>query len=539
MFKIMFNYPNVAKGGDEGKPEGANFIDLFKNWSNKKKVFLYFGFLFLFLFCPFSALAFWETIKNAVLFVPYAIISLYFIYCIVVSQGFAWLTGYILDIVMSPSFISLSYTNPAANQIIASGLSITQSFVNLILVLALVYTALAITLRYQETEAKKILARLIIVALLVNFAPVFCGLVVDATNIAMYYFLKPMEGGVSGVLTQIGPHVDRVIQTIWEANVDLPKRLGVIMMAVTQIMLNIGMGIAFLLFAALFLMRYVVIWILTILSPLAFVFWILPQTRKFWTMWFDQFIQWSIIGIPIAFFLYLAMGSFSLMTAAFKAKIEMPGIEAPAVGFFNEVFPYFVVIVFLFLGFGIGLKTGAMGAAGVIRGFQAAHKTAQKRTLGGVGRGVGRGAAAPVRATVAEVGRIRETYKSGRGFGLSRTQAAGETAKVYWQKRIKPGATAVKEGIKHPIATGKKIGKATLFAGKATMEREGKAFSDLRAGKKPGTRGFVNALGDVIATGWKAAKMPSKKSKKRPLTKEEKKKIEEGREIEVETPEEE
>ncbi|MBU3957864.1 MAG: hypothetical protein KKB25_02220, partial [Nanoarchaeota archaeon] len=89
------------------------------------------------------------------------------------------------------------------------------------------------------------------------------------------------------------------------------------------------------------------------------------------------------------------------------------------------------------------------------------------------------------------------------------------------------------------IATGKKIGKATWSAGKATMEREGKAFSDLRAGKKPGTRGFVNALGDVIATGWKAAKMPSKKSKKRPLTKEEKKKIEEGREIEVETPEEE
>ncbi len=359
---------------------------LVKNWSGKKKVFLCLGCLIFvfFLSLPSPALAFWETLKNAALFVPYLIITLCFVLGILASQAFAWLTGIILDIVMSPSFISISYTQPASNQIIASGLSITQSFVNLILVLVLVYSALSIALRINETEAKKMLSRLIIVALLVNFAPILCGLVVDAANIVMYYFLKPIEEGVSGVLTQIGPHADRVVQTVWGASADLTKRFGVIMMAIAQISLNFAIGLAFLLFAALFLMRYVVIWVLTILSPLAFAFWVLPQTKNLWKMWRDNFVQWSIIGIPAAFFLYLAMGSFSLMTAAFKAKIEMPGMEAPTIGFLNEVFPYFVVVIFLYLGFAIGLQTSAMGAGGVMKLSGGAGKLLRTK----IGRGV-------------------------------------------------------------------------------------------------------------------------------------------------------
>jgi hypothetical protein len=105
---------------------------------------------------------------------------------------------------------------------------------------------------------------------------------------------------------------------------------------------------------------------LVILSPLAFVAWILPATKKFWDMWWNQLIEWSIIGIPIAFFLYLALNSFSYLRSAFVSNLEMPGLEPATVGFLNEIFPFFVIIVFLILGFTIGLQTGAMGASGVI-----------------------------------------------------------------------------------------------------------------------------------------------------------------------------
>lgn len=440
-----------------------------------KNFSLCFGFLFLafFLFWPFSASAQFQSLINAFLYLPYALIALVFILFISITYAFAWLTGYILDVVMSPSFISLSYTNPATNQIIKAGLSITQSFVNLLLVLALVYTALSIALRINETGAKKMLTRLIIVALLVNFAPVFCGLVVDATNIVMYYFLKPMEEGVSGILTQIGPWVDVVISSLKKVTADLSERLGVLMMALTQIMVNVAMGIAFLLFASLFLIRYIAIWALVILAPLAFVGWVFPREkpaeawefldwilfplrmlRGLWDFWHEQFVAWSIIGIPLAFFLYLAMSSFTLLNAVFKQKITMPGIEPTASGFLNEVFPYFVVIVFLFLGFSLGLMTSARGSQAIIAGFRTAHKAAQKTTLQSLARKSRGALAAPLRKIGKEARILGRTYQEIRQEGKGIPKAIVGTPLRYArriptraQMQYEKAKTAIKDEI--------------------------------------------------------------------------------------------
>ena len=65
----------------------------------------------------------------------------------------------------------------------------------MILVLILIYIALATILRLAGYETKKLLVTFVIVALLVNFAPVICGLVVDASNIVMNYFVKDLSGG--------------------------------------------------------------------------------------------------------------------------------------------------------------------------------------------------------------------------------------------------------------------------------------------------------------------------------------------------------
>lgn len=360
-----------------------------KNRSNKKGVFLCLVFLFLslFFFWPSSASAILGigSLVNAVLSIPFTIAGLALSLFVMITHVGALLVGWILDMVTSPSFISLSYTNPDNNPIIKAGLSITQGFVNLLLVVALVYTALSIALKINETDAKKMLARLIIVALLVNFAPVFCGLVVDATNIAMYYFLSPIKGGASGSFKQLTPNVTEVISKLMKFTGEVQEKLGLLMMLFAQIILNVGIAIALFLFAGIFLFRYIAIWTLVILAPIAFAGWVLPREkppgvwefldwilfplrmfRGFWDKWLEQFAQWSIIGIPMAFFLYLAIGSFSLLTATFAQKVELPGLSESESGFLNESFPYFVVIVFLIFGWTMGLQTGAMGGAAAI-----------------------------------------------------------------------------------------------------------------------------------------------------------------------------
>jgi len=297
------------------------------------------------------------------LFLPTLLIALIIGIIVLISGLFCQISGAILDWIISPGFMSLSYTT---NEIVAMGLDITKDFVNLFLVIFLVFIALSIALKVGDYAGKKVFAKLILIALLVNFAPVFVGLIVDAANIVMNFFLEGIGESVSEIGTGVTSFGQGVIKILFSFSGNLSERAGLLMQAVTQIVVNLAMGLAFFLFAAIFLIRYVVIWVLTILSPLAFVFWILPATKKFWDMWWQQLIQWSIVGIPIAFFLYLAMNSFSVLQQTFVGQLNMPGIEATTVGWLDQVFPFFVIIVFLFLGFTVGLQTGAMGASAAI-----------------------------------------------------------------------------------------------------------------------------------------------------------------------------
>lgn len=421
-----------------------------KSFSSRKNYYLILGILsFVFCFFPFSSvLAIAELLKNAILFVPYALVALILVFFITLTRAFLWLASFFLDVATDPSFVALSYTNPAQNPIIKMGLNITQSFVNLLLVVVLVYTALSLALRLNETQATKMLIRLIVVALLVNFAPVFCGLVVDAANITMNYFLKAIEGGVGGIATQLGSFIDRVITTIWQSKVDLSERLGVLMMAITQMMINVALGTVFLLFACLFLVRYIVIWILVILAPIAFVAWIFPsgKIKGLWDMWFKNFVGWSIIGIPSAFFLYLSIGSFSLINAAFKQeRMEMPGVDTDTIIHINEVFPYFVIIAFLYLGFGIGLQVSAMGSESLVRRARAYHKIGQRMVL----KTAGRTTKAALKGSVGAVTKpFTETFSAQKEAGATSIEAFKNTVKemprAYWN-RIKRRVEKAKE----------------------------------------------------------------------------------------------
>lgn len=416
--------------------------------------------LTLFLFWPSSSLAFVQYIVNAITFVPYLIISLILIVLIKITQAFAWLAGWVLDLVSSPTLITLSYTKPTDNPVIKAGLNITQNFVNILLVVALVYTALSLALRINETAAKKTLVRLIIVALLANFSPVLCGLVVDATNIAMYYFLEPLREGISGVLTQLGSSIDIILSSISGFERELPTKMGVLMMAFTQIMVNVAMGVAFLIFALILLVRYIAIWALVVLSPLAFAAWALPKEkpaeawefldlfllplrlfREFWDLWLRQFIEWSIIGIPMAFFLYLGISSFSLMTAAFKFKLQMPGIERTATPILNDMFPYFVVILFLYFGFTIALKTSAMGAAKAID----VGKKAGIWGTAAVGRLTRRGTSAVLEAKGKEWLERQAATPLSKPFGESKIGKAAAVAG--WAIGATPTFWAIRRGI--------------------------------------------------------------------------------------------
>lgn len=313
------------------------------------------------------------------LLVGFATLPIFSIVWLLVKFAVWWagFAGSFLNWVLSPSFISLSYTNPANNPIIRTGLGVTQGFVNMLLVLILVYIAIATILRLAGYETKKLLITFIIVALLVNFAPVICGLIVDASNIVMNFFIQDLKADAFG--KAMGVKVDQ-ISFEFDESLTMTNYKYILQLAVMVPFLII-LGNILCLFALIFILRYLVIWLLVILSPLAFACYILPITKKYFDKWWEQFINWSIIGITCGFFLYLAL----LLVVNIPTSINPPNTEEGTL--FNAILPYFVSVIFLGLGAVFGLQTSAMGASTVISGV----KRTQKASTKWVGRAAGRG----------------------------------------------------------------------------------------------------------------------------------------------------
>jgi hypothetical protein len=425
------------------------------NFSFSKKKIIFssiFIVLFIFLFSPLPAHAAWyDFLIGAVTFIPNVAIALIFYLLVVLTSLFSAFAGVILKWVISPTFISLSYTKPGfditagENPIIATGLGITQGFVNMILVLILIYIALSTILRLAGYETKKLLVTFVVVALLVNFSPVLCGLIVDASNIVMNYFLKELTGGQQ-LINSLKSIVDVVTANFnWEV-FKVTKQIDIMMYFLVLAVFNWFLALALMLFAAVFLIRYIAIWILVILSPLAFACYILPATKKYWTLWWSQFLQWSFIGAIAGFFLYLGEQVASLA----------PSISSPPGEIGGAILPYLVPLAFLYIGLMVGFSTSAYGAKIIVDGFKKGTKAATKTAAG---RGL--------QWTRDEYARMRKTYQAGISLGLPRPQAAGESIKRYWQRRVVPAIRPAAAGTT-AMAAGKGIYSAvrdTAMAG--------------------------------------------------------------------------
>ena len=244
------------------------------------------------------------------------------------------------------------------NVAVAAGWPMARDLANMLIVLGFVIIGIATALRIREYEAKKLLAPLIIVALLVNFSLLICGLFIDGSNIVTKYFLA--GGG-------FGPSFLKTLAT--QANLyssglgqDPTNPLNVLGQVIGLIFYNIMATIIFFLYFFLFIFRYMALWILVILSPLAFVCYVFPFTKKFWGMWWENFFQWCIIGIPGGFFLWLADQTLSR--------------SLPAAGNTNIINPavYFVPGLLLIIGFMFALKASAMGASMAISALKKGGK---------------------------------------------------------------------------------------------------------------------------------------------------------------------
>jgi hypothetical protein len=357
-----------------------------------------------------------------------------------------WMTDF-LAFVTNSTFITFSYTG-GDNPAIAAGLPITQGISNIILILVLLVVIVGIILELNEYGSKKMFVKLLIVALLINFAPLFVGLIVDASNVLMNYFVAGIGDEISAIKSTIAGDGGKLILEELDAEgkaggitEDLLVPVALLFM---QAFVNVIMIFVLFLYVLLYICRYIAIWIIVILSPIAFVCMIHPTTQKLWKDWFKQLMQWSFVGATGAFFLYLSLKINSEIRAAY----DTVGIPIEGESFisdsFSAILPLLMVAIFAVMGYMLAIKTSAIGTDKIINIGQSTRRRAVK--WGGKGIYAGGKYGAQKTKEGAQWGGNKIAGDKAKEWSTKKTWGEGETGFGGWAKRTvgKPVAGAAR-----------------------------------------------------------------------------------------------
>jgi len=221
--------------------------------------------------------------------------------------------------------------NVMDNALVTSGWEFVLGLVNLFFILILIYIALSYILKMENLGMKKALPNLIIIALLINFSLLLVGIFVDVATFFQNTILDAMGGNVdlahktietltggAGRLTSylamtlgasmVGLAIPFADIATMIANIGLSLAfLPNIVSGLFITLFNIIVGLIFLFYTVLFIARIIVIWLLAIFAPLAFMSYILPGTRKFFNQWIHTLLSWSFLGIIALFLVMLGL----------------------------------------------------------------------------------------------------------------------------------------------------------------------------------------------------------------------------------------
>ncbi|MBI4919817.1 hypothetical protein HY838_00745 [Candidatus Azambacteria bacterium] len=225
-----------------------------------------------------------------------------------------YLEAQIIDYILSPS--NFSFTNA---MVVKLGWGITRDLGNMFLILILLVIAFSTVLRIQSYAIKQLWWKVLVAALLVNFSLVIAGFIIDFTQVLTTYFIKQSTGQGFTTITV------KLANAMKITNFYNPALPTTVMQGITQfgasavaglvgmVLTLIGLVITVFVFGAtaiFLIVRILYIWMLLIFAPIVWMLWILPATSKYFSQWWNKFIQWAFFAPIYVFMIYLSLSIF-------------------------------------------------------------------------------------------------------------------------------------------------------------------------------------------------------------------------------------
>lgn len=320
------------------------------------------------------------------------------------------LSGWFFDTAVDISLIKTRalFTDPQG--VVIQGWQLSRDVANMFLIFVIVFIGISIILQ-RSYGSQKIIVKIIIISLLINFSLPISRLIIDTSNVLAMEFVCKMTNDTCEATNLSTVILSKLqLQTIFgdknpQTQEDLINKMDTTKIITITIFGSILIAIAaFVLFAAaiMFVMRTVAFLVLVMLGPLAFMSMAMPgKAGTLSSKWWNKLIDYSFFAPAFFFLLYFVLrlldtnGVFSLTnTSASQGSflsLAAGGWTATNVGLVMQ----FVIVIILFL-YSITLAK-SMGGEAASYGFKGANWARGKfkgyagrisrRAAGGAGAG--------------------------------------------------------------------------------------------------------------------------------------------------------
>lgn len=317
----------------------------------------------IFLFPNFAHAGLGETVATVLGWVLYPII---------------WVLGKILIMLMYILIGVAQYNDFINSNAVTTGWTLVRDLCNMFFILILLIIAFATILKIEQYNLKTWLPKLILMAILINFSKLICGIFIDVAQVIMLTFVNAFKDMAGGNLTEM-LGVTKILSFDQSNSGDVTgwTILGSIILALIFSIISVVVVLTMLVMLA---MRIIMIWIYVVLSPAAYLMASFPQGQSYSQRWWSDFSKNLIVGPLLAFFIWLSFASLGGIEGSrdinkMKAQSNSAGGEATQENFSATVteagsqdnMTKFIISIGMLLG-GLMIAQEMGGVAGSIAG---------------------------------------------------------------------------------------------------------------------------------------------------------------------------
>jgi len=209
-----------------------------------------------------------------------------------------------------------SFNNYVDNQMVMLGWTMVRDVANMFFVVVLLAIAIGTILGIEQYQWNKTLVKLILAAVFINFSNLICGVFIDAAQVFTMTFVNAVAATAGGNLINMF-HLNDMFTLVNDKKlssgnvVDVAENMNLRLLSasIAAFLFAFLALVSMAAYTVMMLIRMVVLWILIILSPIAFIAQIIPQGQSMASEWWSEFGKNVLVAPLMVFFLWLAFAT--------------------------------------------------------------------------------------------------------------------------------------------------------------------------------------------------------------------------------------